>query len=242
MKTEKTLLGKTAAALAALDQIESGMVIGLGTGSTAEIFIQHLAHKIASGLKIKAIGTSTKTEQLASKLGIPLLISDEATEIDLGVDGADAIDKNLVLIKGGGGALLREKILAYSSARFIVIADSSKYGEKLAFPILPVEILPFADLLTIKKLKDLGLEGKIRQKDNVPYVTDNGNFIFDITLKTPLSNPEELDKHLLRIPGVLATGLFFLPALEVILGDEDGTTQRFKKNLNAENAEIHREN
>lgn len=220
---------KKTAALSALEYVKEGMVLSLGTGSTAEIFIHLLADQVDAGLQVQAVCSSIRTEKLAGQLGIPLISIDKVQQIDLAVDGADAIDKNHVLIKGGGGALLREKILAYASNSFVVIADSSKYSENLTFPILPVEILPFAYPLTIKALEKKGFNGKIRKINNDIFITDNGHYIFDVTLSESLNHPEKMHAEIISVPGVLETGLFFLTDLTIILGKKDGSAMTVAK-------------
>lgn len=199
---EKQLVGEKA-----VEYIRDGMVVGLGTGSTAYYTIQKLGELVRKGLNIKGIPTSEQTAALAVKHGITLLDFKEVKQIDVAIDGADEFDADLNLIKGGGGALLREKIIANAASTFIVIADSSKGGEKLgAFP-LPIEIVTFGAEMTSKKIAELGCEPKLRLNGNQQFITDNGNYILDCDFKL-IESPEELEWQLNMIPGVVENGLF----------------------------------
>lgn len=199
---EKQLVGEKA-----VEYIRDGMVVGLGTGSTAYYTIKKLGELVRKGLNIKGIPTSEQTAALAVKQGITLLDFKEVKQIDVVIDGADEFDADLNLIKGGGGALLREKIIANATSTFIVIADSSKGAEKLgAFP-LPIEIVTFGAEMTSKKIAELGCEPKLRLNGNQPFITDNGNYILDCDFKL-IESPEELEWQLNMIPGVIENGLF----------------------------------
>lgn len=218
---------KKAAALEAVKAIHSDMLIGLGTGSTTTYFIDALAQRIKNEhLNISCVSSSLNSASLASRLGIRLVDIDSVTKIDLTVDGADEIDPHFNMIKGGGGALLREKILASMSQRLIIIVDEAKCVPQLGNFPLPVEIIPFAYLSTIHKIKAKGFDGKLREKDEKPYVTDNKNYIFDIHLSAPLSAPQETDLILRKIVGVVETGLFYNFATELIIGFQDGHVER----------------
>ena len=208
---------KRAAAEAALDYIADGMKVGLGTGSTANHFIDALGARVKEGLNVVCVPTSIASEERARNLGIPLSTLDEMPELDVTVDGADEIlEGPLVLIKGGGGALTREKIVASSSRRMVVIADASKLktaDDFGAFP-LPVEILPFGARATILKVRraidKLGMSGELRvreKEDGSPFITDNGGLIVDCHLGH-ITTPEKLAGKLRRIPGVVEQGLF----------------------------------
>jgi ribose 5-phosphate isomerase A len=203
---------KIEAARRALDHVEPGMRLGLGSGSTARHFVDLLGVRVAAGLKLMCVATSEATEAQAKSLGIPVTTLDQLPELDLTVDGADEVDPELRLIKGGGGALLREKIVAAASRRMAVIADSSKLVARLgAFP-LPVEVVPFGLTATTrhieKALADLGLKGEVRVRGGgTPFVTDGGHFILDCALGA-IPNPERLAETLSRIPGVVEHGLF----------------------------------
>lgn len=213
-------LAKKAAGEEAAKLIQNGMTVGLGTGSTAKYFIEALASRVKEGLSVTCIATSKETERLSLHLGLKL--NDSLTEIDIDVDGADQIDEKKNMIKGGGGALLREKIIAHSSKEMIVLIDPSKQKKHLGGIALPVEILPFGAPLTLLCIEKLGLTGILRKKDDSLFLTDNMNYIFDIELKTEF-DPETLNRNLLKIPGVLETGLFLKMAGRVIIGKNDGT-------------------
>lgn len=219
MQQEKA---KDAASIRALEEVHDGMVIGLGTGTTAAHFIKHLIQKKPT---IQAVATSIASEKLARQGNIPLLDINTLTTLDLTVDGADEIDPQKRLIKGAGGAFVREKIIATMSKKMIVIADESKFVQTLGRCPLPIEVIPFGIESTKKQIQELGYSGSWRKtENNTPYVTDNGNWIFDLHFSTPLDTPEDLQTKLLQIPGVVETGLFLNLATQVILGKEDGTT------------------
>ena len=220
---------KRNAASAAMDFVEDGMTIGLGTGSTAAFFVEFLADEIADGLLVKGVPTSEATQRLAESHGIPLLPVEQVERIHLTVDGADEIDPNANLIKGGGAALLREKIIANASDHMIVIADAGKAVDVLgAFP-LPVEVTPFGFTITAKKVYDaLCATGvtkpkvKLRELANrgTPLVTDGGNYILDCQCKS-IPNVRDTAAALASIPGVVEHGLFIGIARTVILGDDE---------------------
>lgn len=213
---------KKLAAEKAVECVEDGMIVGLGTGSTAFWAIQKIAQRIKEGLNIRAVASSRNSEDLANKLGIPLVSFSDIDFIDITIDGADEVDHNLNLIKGGGGALLREKILAANSNRFVVIIDESKQAEYLGRFPLPVEIAPFASNFTINKLKELKCDPSIRIIDDQAFVTDNGNLIADCKFEKILE-PETLHKQINQIPGVVDNGLFINMASSLIIGYNDGT-------------------
>lgn len=216
---------KQAAGFAAAALIKDDMLVGLGTGSTAAYFIERLIHLCKEGLKISAVATSKRSEKQAVDGGIPLIDINSITKLDLTVDGADEIDHQKRMIKGGGGALLREKIIASISQEMIVIVDEEKVVSQLgAFP-LPIEVVPFAHHAIWHKIQEFGYKGSFRrQPDGNFYLTDNGNFIIDINLKRN-SNPESDNTTLRNIPGVVETGFFFNLAGRVIIGQADGTTR-----------------
>ncbi len=203
---------KREAARRALDLVEPGMKLGLGTGSTARHFVELVGEKVASGLDVLCVATSVATQAQAESLGIPMASLDELPELDLTVDGADEIDPDLRLIKGGGGALLREKIVAAASRRMAVIADATKVVARLgAFP-LPVEVVSFGLAATRRHIEravaDLGLAGPVRLRGGTtPFVTDGGHYILDCSLGA-ITNPERLAEALSRTPGVVEHGLF----------------------------------
>lgn len=217
---------KERAALHALEFVTDGMRLGLGTGSTAAKFVDALAEQVRDGLRVIAVPTSAATMQQAKRLGIPLTTLDEFPRLDLTVDGADEFDDQLRLIKGGGGALLREKIVATASDRMIVITDSSKWVDQLgAFP-LPVEIVRFGMKATIAMVQALAAEAgcrgevRVRMRSGEPVLTDNGNLILDCAFGA-IPEPEVLAYALARVPGVVEHGLFIGLADAVIVADGD---------------------
>ncbi|MGE0023859.1 MAG: ribose-5-phosphate isomerase RpiA [Hyphomicrobium sp.] len=219
---------KAAAARHALGFVAPRMRLGLGTGSTAAIFVELLGAEVRKGLSVLCVPTSEQTRVLADRLGIPLTTLDETPLLDLTIDGADEVDGELRLIKGGGGALLREKIVATASDRMIVIADASKKVDKLgAFP-LPVEVVPFGVTATRNMIEmlaaDSGCHGDIVLRlaaDGNPFVTDGGNLIFDCAFGA-IDDPESLDEALKFIPGVVENGLFLGIADAAIIGGPEG--------------------
>jgi ribose 5-phosphate isomerase A len=204
------------------------MRLGLGTGSTASLFVELLGEEVRGGLSVLCVPTSEATRALAARLNIPLTTLDETPLLDLTIDGADELDGELRLIKGGGGALLREKIVATASDRMVVIADVSKRVEKLgAFP-LPVEVARFGVTATRNMIEmlaaDSGCHGEIKLRagsDGTPFVTDGGNYIFDCAFGG-IDDPESLDEALKFIPGVVENGLFLGIADVAIIGGPDG--------------------
>ncbi|MFD0679786.1 MULTISPECIES: ribose-5-phosphate isomerase RpiA [unclassified Paenibacillus] len=217
---------KKLAAEKAVEFIEDGMTVGLGTGSTAYWAIQKIGERIKEGLSIQAAASSVGSEDLAKQLGIPLIPLANLDLIDITIDGADEVDNNLNLIKGGGGALLREKIIASNSKKFIVIIDESKQVDQLGRFRLPVEIVPFASNLTINKLRELECDPQVRSLNNKPYITDNGNLIIDCDFgKIP--NPEALNGQINLIPGVVENGLFIQMASLVVVGFNDGSVKAY---------------
>jgi ribose 5-phosphate isomerase A len=220
---------KQAAARRALDFVESGMKLGLGTGSTAEHFVRFLAERVTQGrLDVVGIPTSERTAALATRLGLKLTHLDATPHLDLTIDGADELDFRLRLIKGGGGALLREKIVATASDRMIVIADASKLVKTLgAFP-LPIEVIPFGCAVTARKIieiaKSFGCTGMIKRRADdyeVPFLTDSNNFIYDCHFGA-LPDPDGLAIALNSIAGVVDNGLFIDIASLAIVGTDKG--------------------
>lgn len=206
--------------------VKDGMLVGLGTGSTATCFIESLGKRCREGLKIEAIATSNRSTELARSLGIPIVEMDKISKIDLTIDGADEIDGEMRLLKGGGGALLREKIIASSSKEMVVIVDESKCVKRLGAFGLPVEIVPFCYNTTLKKINDLGLYGTLRKsKDGSIYTTDNYNYIYDIQFHPVCENPEKTNLEIRNIVGVVETGFFFNIAKRVIIGYSDGSVK-----------------
>ncbi len=210
-------LEKEAAARASLKFVHDGNVVGLGTGSTAAYAVRFLAEQVRSGLKIRGIPTSSSTRELAQSLGIPLTTFDEVQQIDVTIDGADEFDPQLHLIKGGGGALLREKIVASASRQVIIVTDASKQVPVLGKFPLPVEVIQFARPLVAKRIAALGAAVKLRQDaKGSPYVTDEGNHILDCSFGS-ISDPPALARVLDAMPGVVDHGLFINLASVVLL-------------------------
>lgn len=213
---------KRIAAEKAVELIEDGMIIGLGTGSTVKYALKKIGERVAKGLDIKGIPTSNHTKKLAIEYQIPLTTLDEHGEIDLTIDGADEIDSDLNLIKGGGGALTREKIIAYHSKKVLIIADDSKVVKSLGidFP-LPVEVIKYAWQATKKSLEKFECECTLRKIFDDPFITDNGNYIIDCEFNR-ISEPEQLEQELNMIPGVVENGLFIGLADKAIVGSTQG--------------------
>lgn len=214
---------KRAAAERAVEFVEAGMVLGLGTGSTAAFVIEALSRRVAQGLSVVAIPTSEHTAEAARRLGIPLTTFGEHRRIDLAIDGADEVERGtLNLIKGHGGALLREKIVAAASARFVVVVDDEKLVDRLGerFPI-PVEIVQFGWQATAAALARLGTKPELRQTDGRTFVTDGGNFILDCPFAS-IAQPERLEQAINMSVGVVENGLFLGRSAAVIVASERG--------------------
>ncbi|MCL4341336.1 MAG: ribose-5-phosphate isomerase RpiA [Candidatus Thermoplasmatota archaeon] len=224
--TKRIEIEKKAAALRAADLIEDHMIIGLGTGSTVHYFIEELETRIKNGLQISCIPTSEESRKLAEKAGMKVLKSVKE-ELDLDVDGADEVDSKGNLIKGGGGALTREKIVAASSRKVCIIIDSSKYHpEGLGKFRIPVEVLPFMLESTIKRIEQLG--GKVYPRENGDYRTDNGNSVLDCDFGI-IQDPGKTETKLKMIPGVFEVGIFHSLADIVIMGTGNSTKTIFQK-------------
>jgi len=224
---------KRDAAVGALEFVTSGMRLGLGTGSTARVFVDLVGGQVKCGLKVIAVPTSEATRAQAEQCGIPLTTLDETPELDLTVDGADEIAPDLSLIKGGGGAMLREKIVASASHRLIIIADNSKMVVKLGKFPLPIEVVPFGLVATQRAVQRVlaadGDSGPVTLRLDAaghPFVTDSGHFILDAALGT-ISNPRWLARRLSETPGVVEHGLFIgLARLAIVAGPEGRRTIR----------------
>lgn len=216
---------KLNAAKSALEKIPKKGPIGLGSGSTVAIFAEELGRLISAGTNdICVVPSSYQAYQLAIKHHIPLTNLDLNPELVLTVDGADEVDKNLNLTKGGGGALFQEKVVASASKKLIIIIDESKLVDKLASKFLiPIEILPFSLGVVQRKIVNMGIEPILRQAEKKmgPVVTDNGNFIIDLKFSKPIEEPEKIATDLKMIPGVVETGLFIGMTDEVHVGQED---------------------
>ena len=213
--------GKLLAAQRAVDFIEDGMAVGLGTGTTATLFIQQLGLRVAQGLRVRCIASSQASHDLAAALSIPMTTFASTPELDLAVDGADEVAPGLALIKGGGGALLREKIVISAARRFLVVVDSSKVvGHLGRFP-LPVEVIQMALPIVQRKLTALGVHPSLRAlPSGSPYLTDEGNYILDCACGE-IAQPAELAASLRAVVGVVEHGLFLGMATQALIGYDD---------------------
>lgn len=198
---------KRAAAEKALELVQDGMLLGLGSGSTAKYFTEGVGRLVASGMTLRCVPSSRATAELAAGLGIQI-VQELVGAIDLAVDGADEVDAGLNLIKGRGGALFREKIVAAASKRFVVVVDDSKLVKQLGVGVLPVEVAPFLWRTTAERLMELGSSLTMRGGEEAPYITDNGNVILDLTFEDGIDRPAELAKAIKVTTGVVEHGLF----------------------------------
>ncbi len=213
---------KRQAALVALEEIRSGMVVGLGTGSTASHFIRELGAKVRNGLTVVGIPTSEASQHLAAEVGVPLTDFKKNPKIDVTVDGADEVSPELDLIKGLGGALVREKVVAHASKRVIIVVDESKLVDRLgARTVIPVEAIPLAVDLVAAQLESWGGQARIREKDGKPFVSDNGNLILDWK-HGAISQPAELERRIKALTGVVDSGIFAGVAQCVIVAGSSG--------------------
>ena len=216
---------KMMAARKSLEFVEDGMVVGLGSGSTATCFIRLLGERVKAGLKIRGIASSRASEELAISLSIPMIDFHVSPVIDVAIDGADEVGPGLALIKGGGGALLREKIVASAAKRFIIVADTSKVVRRLGRFPLPVEVIQLAEPLVSRRLTDLGLRPAMRQaKDGSAYVTDEGNYILDCACGE-MDDPAAVAASIRRIVGVVEHGLFLNMAEMALIAGEGGVRE-----------------
>ncbi len=217
---------KQLAGTAAAELVEDGMLLGIGTGSTAVYLIYALAQRMQAGLHIVgAVSTSEATTQLANSLGIPLTDLDTHPILDLAIDGTDEIDDQLRLIKGGGGALLREKVVASAARRFVVIGDVTKRVTQLGSKMpLPVEVVPFARTPVFKHLEALGAEVRLRRLAGQTFITDNNNVILDCIFPGGITDPSDLHARIKWIVGVVETGLFLNLAEQAIIGGPGGVS------------------
>ncbi len=212
---------KQAAAQKALELVQDGMLVGLGSGSTTRYFTEGLGRLVAEGMKVRGVPTSRNTAALAAQHGIPI-VTELVGQIDLAVDGADEVDPALNLIKGRGGALFREKLVAAASKRFVVVVDESKLVKQLGVGVLPVEVLPFLWRSTAERLTALGLSLVLRGGEETPYVTDNGNLILDVTVEGGIGNPKDFGVALKQTTGVVEHGLFVGMTDTVIVAGPEG--------------------
>jgi ribose 5-phosphate isomerase A len=212
---------KRAAAEKALELVQDGMLVGLGSGSTVAYFTEGLGRLVAGGLKVRGVPTSRATAELAASLGIPI-VTELVGQIDLAVDGADEVDPALNLIKGRGGALFREKLVAASSKRFVVVVDESKLVKELGVGVLPVEVLPFLWRSTAERIAALDVSLVLRGGEETPYVTDNGNVVLDLTVEGRIKEPEQFGVELKKVLGVVEHGLFVGMTDTVIAAGPEG--------------------
>ncbi len=217
---------KKLAAKAAVDRyIEDGMTIGLGTGSTAKFMIERIGELVMDGYQLTCTATSVQSELLAKSLGIKVVDVDEVDEIDVTIDGADEVDPEMQLIKGLGGALLREKIVAAATIKEIIITDETKVVEKLGTKApLPVEVLTFGHQHTKRGLEMLGCQANLRMKGGEPFITDSGNYIYDCRFES-IERPYFLEMAIDKLPGVIENGLFLNTAYDVLVARQDGTVE-----------------
>ena len=222
MHNPKEVAGRRAAEL-----VEDGMTIGLGTGSTVHYTLLALGERInAERISIRGVPTSIATEKKALELGIPLATLDDVERLDLTIDGADEIDGEFNMVKGGGGALLREKIVASISRREAIVVGANKVVRRLGTTFaLPVETIPFALGAVKRALVRLGCIPKLREKDGKTFVTDNGNYILDCTFRQGIADPPKLERAIAMIPGAVESGLFIGLAHVLIIGTDDGNCE-----------------
>ncbi len=203
------------------------MTVGLGTGSTVFFTLQRLAERIAEeSLQVRGVPTSVDTERKATEMGIPLASLDEVERLDLTIDGADEIDGDFQMIKGGGGALLREKVVASITEKEVIVVGRDKVVDRLGLGfLLPVEFVPFSSPTVAAVLRGLGSEPILRLSDGQPFVTDNGNHIFDCRFPEGIADARGLERAITHVPGVVECGLFIDLAHVVVIGDEGGTVE-----------------
>jgi ribose 5-phosphate isomerase A len=212
---------KKAAAEKALELVQDGMLLGLGSGSTAKFFTEGVGRLVADGMKLRCVPTSRATAEMAAELGIPI-VQEPVGPIDLAVDGADEVDPLLNLIKGRGGALFREKLVAEAAKRFIVVVDDSKLVKQLGVGELPVEVLPFLWRTTAERLTALGASLTVRGGEETPYITDNGNLILNLMVEGGIKDPAAFKDALKKTTGVVEHGLFIGLTDTLIVAGPDG--------------------
>ena len=207
--------------------VKDGMNVGLGTGSTAYFAIKRIGELVAQGYDLTCVATSVQSEDLARECGVRVVDLDEVDKLDITIDGADEVDPDMQLVKGLGGALLREKIVAAASVREVIIVDESKLVQKLGTKApLPVEVLPFGHEHTRYALQRQGCTPELRMRDGKPFVTDEGNYIYDCRFPEGIANPFFLESRIDVIPGVVENGLFLNTAFDVLVSRQDGTVSR----------------
>jgi ribose 5-phosphate isomerase A len=221
MSTDKNEKAKKAAGEKAAGYVSDGMVIGLGTGSTAYWAIKKIGEMVKDGLKIRALATSKQSEQLAHEAAIPIISFEVIDRIDVTIDGADEADRDMNLVKGGGGALTREKIIGAATELYIIVMDESKLVDQLGKFPLAVEVLPFGWQMTQRKLSELGCNPVLRLSNGNPYETDNGNHIIDCAFGTIIT-PDSLQVEINSIAGVVENGLFVNMADMLIVASNSG--------------------
>ncbi|WP_316765251.1 ribose-5-phosphate isomerase RpiA [Pedobacter frigiditerrae] len=226
-KQNQSEIEKEAAAKMAVSFVKDNDIVGLGTGSTAKFAIEELAKLVKGGLKIKGVASSVHTEELAISLGIPMQELGKTSHIDISIDGADEFTETLDLIKGGGGALFREKIVASLSNNRIIVTDSSKKVEKLGSFKVPIEVVPIAYQYVVNQLEKLNGIVKLRYKEGKIFITDNHNYIVDVAFGL-IDEPQKLAESLNQIDGLLAHGLFVNLTSKVIMA-KDGQLYTFSK-------------
>ncbi len=212
---------KRAAAEKALELVQDGMLLGLGSGTTVRYFTEGVGRLVAGGMKVRGVPTSRATAELAVQLGIEI-VTELVGPIDLAVDGADEVDPALNLIKGRGGAMFREKLVAAAAKRFVVVVDESKLVKQLGVGVLPVEVLPFLWRSTAERIAALGVSLTLRGGEEVPYMTDNDNLIVDVTVDGGIENAAELAVELKQVLGVVEHGLFVGMTDTVIVAGPEG--------------------
>ncbi|SFD69441.1 ribose-5-phosphate isomerase [Lentibacillus persicus] len=215
---------KQAAAKASLKYVREGMILGLGSGSTMYYVLEEFGSLVKSGFHIKGVPTSQRTAGWAEEFGIPLVELKRHTAVDLAIDGANQVSNDFHLLKGGGGSLVREKIVDASANELVILVDESKCVSHLHGALLPVEVLPFGWEKTAVIIEKLGYEPALRYKDNSPFISDNGNYILDCGFNI-IDNPQKTHLQLKEITGVVDTGLFIGMADRIIIGKEEGTVE-----------------
>jgi ribose 5-phosphate isomerase A len=216
-------------ARAALTRVADGMLLGLGTGRAAEAFIEALGERVRGGLRVSSVPTSNRSEELARRMNIGIVSLEEAGRLDIAFDGADEVAPDLSLTKGLGGALLRERVVAYEAERFIVLVTADKLVEKLGSRTpIPIEVVPFASPSAIRHLQALGGKPKVRKRaEGAPFLSDNQNWIVDTDFG-PIDDPAKLDENVRKIPGIVDTGIFLDMADLVLVGDK-GAVRELKR-------------